>query len=131
VRRLTTAASASKGAVSELSGEGGGMLAAIDRSDSDLRGVAATLENLQASKDAVLGEVKHYAKDLKEMSQTVQHIALQVRLLSFNAAIEAARAGEAGQSFSVVAAEMRQLAGMSAEARSEERRVGKGRTARE
>jgi len=64
----------------------------------------------------VLGEVKRYAKDLKEMSQTVQHIALQVRLLSFNAAIEAARAGEAGLSFGVVAAEMRQLAGMSAEA---------------
>lgn len=116
VRRITNAVAASRGAVSELSGEGGGMLAAIERSDADLRGVAGTLENLQATKGAVLGEVKRYAKDLKEMSQTVQHIALQVRFLSFNAAIEAARAGEAGRSFGVVAAEMRQLAGMSAEA---------------
>jgi methyl-accepting chemotaxis protein len=107
---------ASRSAVRELSGDGGGMLAAIDRSDADLRGVAGTLGNLQAAKDAVLGEVKGYAKDLKEVAETVQHIALQVRLLSFNAAIEAARAGEAGQSFSVVAAEMRQLAGLSAEA---------------
>jgi methyl-accepting chemotaxis protein len=116
VRRITKAVAASRSAVSELSGEGGGMLAAIDRSDADLRGVAGTLENLQATKDAVLDEVKRYAKDLKEMSQTVQHIAMQVRLLSFNAAVEAARAGEAGQSFGVVAAEMRQLAGLSAEA---------------
>ena len=116
VRRLSNAVAASRGAVSELSGDGGGMLATIDHSDADLRGVAGTLEKLQAAKDAVLGEVKGYAKELKEMAQTVQHIALQVRLLSFNAAIEAARAGEAGRSFSVVAAEMRQLAGLSAEA---------------
>ena len=115
VRRLSKAVAASRSAVSEVSGEGG-MLATIDRSDADLRGVAQTLENLQAAKDAVLAEVKRYATDLKEMSQTVQHIALQVRLLSFNAAVEAARAGEAGKSFSIVAAEMRELAGKSAEA---------------
>jgi len=115
VRRLAKAVAASRSAVSEVSGEGG-MLATIDRSDADLRGVAQTLENLQAAKDAVLAEVKRYATDLKEMSQTVQHIALQVRLLSFNAAVEAARAGEAGKSFSIVAAEMRELAGKSAEA---------------
>lgn len=115
VRRLAKAAAASRSAVSEVSGEAG-MLATIDRSDADLRGVAETLESLQAAKDAVLGEVKGYAKDLKEISQTVQHIALQVRLLSFNAAVEAARAGEAGKSFAVVAAEMRELAGLSAEA---------------
>src|SRR5258706_698030 len=116
VRRLTNAVAASRGAVRELTGDGSGMLATIDHSDADLRGVAATLENLQAAKDAVLGEVKRYANDLKEVAETLHHIALQVRLLSFNAAIEAARAGEAGRSFSVVAAEMRELAGMSAEA---------------
>ena len=115
VRRLSNAVAASRGAVSEVTGDGG-MLSTIDRSDADLRHIAETLGNLQAAKDAVLDEVKRYAKDLKEISQTVQHIALQVRLLSFNAAVEAARAGEAGKSFSVVAAEMRELAGMSAEA---------------
>jgi methyl-accepting chemotaxis protein len=116
VKRLSNSVAASRSAVAELSGDGGGVLGAIERSDADLRSVASTLEAVQATKDALLEEVKRYAKDLKEMSQTVQHIALQVRLLSFNAAIEAARAGEAGRSFSVVAAEMRELAGLSAQA---------------
>jgi methyl-accepting chemotaxis protein len=116
VRRLTNAIDASRRAVSELTGDGAGMLAAIEHSDADLRGVAETLASLQSARDAMLAEVKGYAQDLKEMSQTVQHIAMQVRLLSFNAAVEAARAGEAGRSFSVVAGEMRQLATLSAEA---------------
>ena len=114
VRRLSKAVAASRSAVSELS-VGGGVHATIDRSDEDLRGVAETLRRLQVSKQAILDEVKRSAKDLKEMSQSVQHIALQVRILSFNAAIEAARAGESGQSFGVVAAEMRELARLSAE----------------
>jgi methyl-accepting chemotaxis protein len=116
VKRLSNSVAASRSAVAEMSGDGGGVLGAIERSDADLRSVAETLEAVQATKDALLEEVKRYAKDLKEMSQTVQHIALQTRLLSFNAAIEAARAGEAGRSFAVVAAEMRELAGLSAQA---------------
>ena len=114
VRRLSTAVKASRKAVSELS-VGGGVHASIDRSDEDLRAVAATLHRLQVSKEAILDEVKRSAKDLKEMSQSIQQIAFQARILSFNAAIEAARAGENGQSFGVVAAEMRELARRSSE----------------
>lgn len=115
VRRLSTAVSASRSAVAEISGEGGGVLAAINRSEADLQGVTETLKTLHLSKDAILAEVKRYADDLKEMSRDVQHIAMQVRLLSFNAAVEAARAGESGKSFAVVAGEMRQLASLSAD----------------
>jgi len=119
VSRLSTAAAASRSAVAEISGgdgpRGGGVLAAISRSEADLQGVTQTLKTLQLTKDAILQEVQAYAEDLKEMSREVQDIALQVRLLSFNAAIESARAGESGRSFAVVAAEMRGLSGRSAE----------------
>ncbi len=114
VSKLETALSASRSAVAEISGEGGGVLTAINRSEADLRAVAETLKTLQHSKDAILDEVTRYAGDLKDMAAEVQHIALQVRLLSFNAAIEAVRAGQAGIPFGVVAAEMRQLASLSA-----------------
>ena len=114
VNKLKTALSASHSAVAEISGEGGGVLAAINRSEADLRAVTETLRTLQSSKDAILAEVTRYADDLKKMAAEVQHIALQVRLLSFNAAIEAVRAGQAGNPFAVVAGEMRQLADLSA-----------------
>ena len=99
----------------KISGSDGGVLAAINASETDLHGVMEILKTMQDSKRAILGDVTYFVRDLKEMVGDVQHIALQVRMLSFNAAIEAAHAGKAGAGFTVVASEMRQLADLSAQ----------------
>ena len=73
------------------------------------------LVSLGNSRDSILLEVARHADNLNEMAADVKKIALQVRLLSFNAAIEASHSGEAGRGFAVVASEVKQLAAQVAD----------------
>ncbi|HET6787402.1 MAG TPA: methyl-accepting chemotaxis protein [Aquabacterium sp.] len=63
------------------------------------------VENIEHEVSALVGSLREVA----EAAQQITQIALQTRLVAFNASVEAKRAGEAGRGFSVVADAVKDL----------------------
>lgn len=119
------------GQLSELTLRLDSDIAEVTQATSDARSLAdAAISKLMAGNDTVqmsldsfsqlvrlignLGEhITGFAaamEQVKRVSQSIDSIARTTNMLALNAAIEAEKAGEAGQTFAVVAAEVKKLA---------------------
>ena len=92
--------------------------------------LAGTAAQAAARGGEVVGQVVTSMQQITESSRKISDIigvidgiAFQTNILALNAAVEAARAGEQGRGFAVVASEVRSLAGRSAEAAKEIKRL--------
>jgi methyl-accepting chemotaxis protein len=65
---------------------------------------------------SLMHELGQSARQIGKVTETITNISSQTNLLALNATIEAARAGAAGKGFTVVANEIKELAGQTAHA---------------
>lgn len=88
----------------------------ISKNTNDAKGLSQDAVGTAQNSVNMINELEQAANDSYRFIETINDISEQVNLLALNATIEAARAGEAGKGFTVVANEIKELAGQTASA---------------
>lgn len=119
---VAAASQQSAAAMSEAAKTSGGINESINTIRDDL---ASTVRSLHDATDVADKAAKSadaladHSSSIENILRLIKAITEQTNILALNATIEAARAGEAGRGFSVVAHEIKELAGKTARATDE------------
>jgi len=116
VSTVATQASANVQTVAAAAEELAASIAEISRQVQDASGIAAEAVQIVQTTNSSMQALSKNAGQIGDVLGLISDIAGQTNLLALNATIEAARAGDAGKGFSVVASEVKNLAGQTAKA---------------
>jgi methyl-accepting chemotaxis protein len=98
------------GEVAEKTRENGQL--GLDAIGQSIQGMKSIREKVQTIAQTIL-DLSNQTQQVGEITNVVNSLAQQSKMLALNASIEAAKAGEAGKGFAVVAAEVKSLAEQS------------------
>jgi len=131
MRSISQTMSQSSGEADRMVGTAVGSVDTIAETMTRIASASATLNEMTARVEQVIGSTRSQATDMHQRSQRnreqanemrmmveeifgalelISSVAKQTNLLALNASIEASRAGESGKGFAVVAQEVKQLA---------------------
>lgn len=106
----------SSGEIARAAENSMGNAQAVSQRMQEVLGKVATIDAEVTQLGEILRAGIESNRNVAKITQVIEEIAFQTRLLALNASVEAARAGHVGQGFAVVANEVGRLANRSAEA---------------
>lgn len=96
-----------------------GVIKSSDQTHTMTSKITRKVQEANAQMDALsnaMSNISSNAQEITSIAKAIDNIAFQTNILALNASVEAARAGSAGRGFAIVAEEVKELAGKSAQA---------------